>query len=296
MTVLIIGASGFLGAELVRQANAAGRATAATFNSRPGDAASATWHPLDLRDALRLNAVLDAVAPSTVINASSGDADWAVTADGPLRLAVAAASRGIRLVHVSSDAIFSGTDVHYDETALPDPVTPYGAAKAVGETAVRLLHPTAVIARTSLIIGDGGSTHERLVHELAAGTRQGALFTDDVRCPVHVTDLAGALWELAVSDAAGVYHRAGSDPVSRYALGALVARRDGLDPALLPAGRRADSRLLGALDVRLDSRATSGVAPAARRPARTRPGHKRKTAEEHSPVSPVGQTGDTTEY
>lgn len=256
MTVLIIGASGFLGTELVRQAHAAGRTTAATFNSRPSDAVGASWHQLDLRDAGRLDVVLDAVAPSVVINASSGNADWAVTADGPVRLAVAAANRGIRLVHVSSDAVFSGTAVHYDETALPDPVTSYGAAKAAAETAVRLLHPGAVVARTSLIIGDGGSAHERIVHELASGTREGSLFTDDVRCPVHVTDLADALWELAYSDAAGVFHLAGPDAVSRYALGELVARRDGLDPALLPAGRRADGKLPGALDVRLDGRAT----------------------------------------
>ncbi|MFF8603083.1 SDR family oxidoreductase [Streptomyces sp. NPDC015232] len=240
---------------LVRQAGAAGRATAATFNSRPRGAGT-SWHQLDLRDAGRLDAVLDAVTPAAVINASSGDADWAVTADGPIRLAIATASRGIRLVHVSSDAIFSGADVHYDETALPDPVTPYGSAKAAAETAVRLLHPDAVVARTSLIIGDGGSAHERIVHELAAGTREGALWTDDIRCPVHVADLAAALWELALSDATGVFHLAGPDAVSRFALGELVARRDGLDPALLPAGRRADSRRPGALDVRLDSRAT----------------------------------------
>ncbi|ALO06109.1 dTDP-4-dehydrorhamnose reductase [Streptomyces venezuelae] len=142
------------------------------------------------------------------------------------------------------------------ETALPDPITPYGAAKATAETAVRLLHPTAVVARTSLIIGDGGSVHEKIVRELATGTREGVLFTDDIRCPVHVTDLAAALWELAASKAAGVFHLAGTDAVSRHSLGVLLARRDGLDPALLPAGRRADSRLAGALDVRLDSRAT----------------------------------------
>ncbi|MEV4943636.1 SDR family oxidoreductase [Streptomyces zaomyceticus] len=256
MTVLIIGASGFLGTELVRQARAAGQATAAAFNSRPGDPAGATWHQLDLRDARRLHEVLDAVTPTAVINAPSGNADWAVTADGSLRLTVAAASRGIRLVHVSSDAIFSGADVHYAETALPDPVTPYGAAKAASETAVRVLHPGAAVARTSLIIGDGGSAHERIVHELAADTREGALFTDDIRCPVHVADLAAALWELALSNATGVFHLAGPDAVSRLTLGVLVARRDGLDPALLPAGRRADSNLPGALDVRLDSRAT----------------------------------------
>ncbi|MET9956789.1 sugar nucleotide-binding protein [Streptomyces sp. NPDC006339] len=259
MTVLIIGASGFLGTELVRQAAATGRVTAATYRSRPGEAPGVAWHRLDLRDPHLLDALLDALAPDTVINASSGGADWAATADGPVRLAAATAGRGIRLVHVSSDAVFSGARVRYEETALPDPVTPYGAAKAAAETAVRLLHPAAVVARTSLVLGDGGdgaSTHERVVHELASGEREGALFTDDIRCPVHVADLAAALWELATSDATGVFHLAGPDALSRHALGVLVARRDGIDPSLLPTGRRADTRLPGVLDVRLDSRAT----------------------------------------
>ncbi|MFF5970741.1 SDR family oxidoreductase [Streptomyces sp. NPDC012769] len=256
MTVLIIGASGFLGTELVRQGSCAGRVTAATYRSRPGEAPGTSWHRLDLRDPHRLDTVIETVAPRTVINASSGGADWAATADGSVRLAEATARRGIRLVHVSSDAVFSGTHVRYDETALPDPVTPYGAAKATAETAVRLLHPAAVVARTSLIIGDGTSAHERLVHRLASGERDGALFTDDIRCPVHVTDLAAALWELAVSDATGVFHLAGPDALSRYALGVLIARRDGIAPSLLPTARRADSHLPGALDVRLDCHTT----------------------------------------
>lgn len=107
MTVLIIGGNGFLGAELVRQAVSAGLHPAATFHSRPGDDDGATWHHLDLRDPLRLEEALDTVAPAVVINATSGGADWAVTAEGGIRLAQAAAGHGIRLVHVSSDAVFS---------------------------------------------------------------------------------------------------------------------------------------------------------------------------------------------
>jgi dTDP-4-dehydrorhamnose reductase len=257
MTVLIIGGSGFLGAELVRQAVSAGRRPAATFHSRPGSDDGATWHPLDLRDPARLEEVLDTVAPAAVINATSGGANWAVTAEGGIRLGQAAAERSIRLVHVSSDAIFSGTGRDwYDESRLPDPLTPYGAAKAAAETAVRLLCPHAAVARTSLITGNGHSEHEQLVHALAAGTRQGALYTDDIRCPVHVEDLAAALWEITRSDAAGVFHLAGPDALSRYELGELIARRDGLDPARLPSARRSDTGLPGGLDVRLDSHAT----------------------------------------
>ncbi|TDC76689.1 SDR family oxidoreductase [Streptomyces hainanensis] len=256
MTILIIGGSGFLGTELARRAAAAGHPTAATFATRPGSVREVAWHALDLRDPERVEAVVAEVGPRLVIDATSGGSDWKVTAEGPVHLAMAAARHRCRLVHVSSDAVFSGARVHYDESCLPDPVTPYGAAKAAAETGVRLVHRDAVVARTSLIIGDERSPHVRMVHDLAAGTRKGTLFTDDIRCPVHVADLAAALLELASGTATGVHHLAGADAVSRHELGILVAGRDGLDASRLPAGLRADSALPGALDVRLDSRAT----------------------------------------
>ncbi|MEU9883741.1 SDR family oxidoreductase [Streptomyces phaeochromogenes] len=256
MKVLIVGGSGFLGTELVRRATAAGWETAATYCSRPGGVAEASWYRLDLRSPGHIDEVLATVAPHAVIDATSGGSDWAVTADGSIRVAMAAMRRDCRLVHVSSDAVFSGSRIRYDETCLPDPVTPYGAAKAAAETAVLLLAPTAAVARTSLIIGNGGSVHERLVHALATGTHDGALFTDDIRCPVHVEDLASALLELAVSDQAGMFHLAGADALSRHELGVFIARRDGLDAARLPAERRAETLVPGALDVRLDSSAT----------------------------------------
>lgn len=259
MRVLIVGGSGFLGTELARQAVAAGWETAGTYCSRPGSVPGVSWHRLDLRAPGHVGKVLAAVAPTVVINATSGGSDWAVTADGSIRVAMAAAAqRGCRLVHVSSDAVFSGSRIHYDESCPPDPVTAYGAAKAAAESAVRLLAPAAAVVRTSLIIGHGESVHERLVHAMAAGTHDGVLFTDDVRCPVQVADLASALWELALSDGAGMFHVAGADALSRHELGTLIARRDGLDPAGLPAGRRADTLMPGALDVRLDSSVTQG--------------------------------------
>ncbi|MFF1691320.1 MULTISPECIES: SDR family oxidoreductase [unclassified Streptomyces] len=257
MTILIVGGSGFLGSELIQQARTAGHTTVATYATGPGRSSPTVWCPLDLRDAGRLDAIMGDVDPAVVINASSGGADWAVTAEGPLQLAIVAARHGTRLVHVSSDAVFSGAGrVHYDESCLPDPVTPYGAAKAAAETAVLAVHPKAVVARTSLIIGHGRSEHEQLVHQLAAGTVDGALFTDDIRCPVHVSDLAAALLELASGGATGIHHLAGTDAVSRHELGTLIAGRDGLDASRLPTGLRANSTVPGALDVRLQSQAT----------------------------------------
>lgn len=255
MSILIVGGNGHLGRRIVRQAVAAGHTVAATYTRRPGDA-DVRWLPVDLRAPDQIAAALTAVRPSAVINVAVRSADWATTADGAARLAAAVGGHGCRLVHVSSDAVFSGRDVHYDENALPDPVTPYGAAKAAAETAIRALTPSAVIARTSLIIGDGDSKHETLVRDLATGQRDGELFVDDIRCPVHADDLAAALLEITAGDGTGTVHLPGTDAVSRHELGVLLAHRDGLDPTLLRPGRRAGSARPGALDIRLDGTRT----------------------------------------
>ncbi|MFE3456527.1 SDR family oxidoreductase [Nocardiopsis aegyptia] len=274
MTVLVVGGSGFLGREVVRRASAAGHRVAATYRTREpdeagADATGAAWHALDVRDRRRVADLVAAVRPDVVVNAAYRQSDWETTANGAAHVAVAAAESGARLVHVSSDAVFSGSAVHYAETALPDPVSPYGAAKAAAETVVGAVCPDAVIARTSLIIGDGGSVQERRVRALATGEGNGVLFTDDVRCPVHVGDLAAALVELAWSDHAGVHHVAGADAVNRHELATLIARRDGLDPAALPSGRRADTDLPGPFDVRLDCTATQRRLRTVLRGART---------------------------
>jgi dTDP-4-dehydrorhamnose reductase len=252
MRVLVVGGSGFLGSEVARRSLAAGHQVAATYLTRPADLTGTAWHAMDVRDRRQVADLVTAIKPDLVVNAAFQKADWASSADGAAHVAIAAASVSARLVHVSSDAVFSGATIRYDETSVPDPTTPYGAAKAAAETAIKAISPTAVIARTSLIIGDGGSLHERRVHALAAGQISGVLFTDEVRCPVHVADLSAALLELASSDHAGIHHLAGTDAVSRHELGTLIARRDGLDPAALPAARRADTNLPGAVDVRLD--------------------------------------------
>ncbi|MFJ8739760.1 SDR family oxidoreductase [Embleya sp. NPDC127516] len=256
MNILIVGGSGFLGRELAQQAVTTGHAVTATFATTAGDIPGVHWLPLDLRHSEEITLALARARPDVVINAASRKADWATTADGAIGLAMAVTRQGGRLVHVSSDAVFSGAAIRYDESATPDPITPYGAAKAAAETAIRILAPAAVIARTSLIIGEGDSEHEALIHDLAAGRRDGVLFTDDIRCPVHGTDLAQALLELTTSDHTGVCHLAGSDAISRHELGVLIADRDGLDHAQLTAGRRADTGPPGPLDVRLDSTRT----------------------------------------
>jgi dTDP-4-dehydrorhamnose reductase len=255
--LLVIGGSGFLGRAVTRQALLAGHRVTATFYAHVPPADGADWRPVDIRRRDDVTALARDVRPDAVINAAYRQSDWETTADGGAHVALAATAAAARLVHITSDVVFSGAAPGYDETRPPDPVSPYGAAKAAAETAVKGIAPDAVIARTSLIVGDDGdSQHERLVHALAVGATAGVLYTDNVRCPVHVTDLARALLELTVGGHSGISHVAGADAVSRYELGVLIARRDGLDEASLPAGRCADTSWPGPLDVRLDSTRT----------------------------------------
>jgi dTDP-4-dehydrorhamnose reductase len=246
--LLVTGGNGSLGRRVVLRGAAAGWEATGTYLSAP--AATATVH-LDIRDAAQVRRVVAQLRPDAIVHAAAGRdrSDWPATADGAAHVALAAA--GIRLVHVSSDAIFSGKLGEYDEDALPDPVYAYGAAKAAAETAVRAIDPAAAIVRTSLIMGDGRGAHELLTHDLIAGRVKGALFTDEIRKPVHVDDLADALLELAAGDYAGVLNVAGADAVSRYELGVLVARRDGLDPAAIPAASLAALGLSRPADLRL---------------------------------------------
>jgi len=241
MRLLVTGGrTGYLGRYVVAAAAAAHEVVAA------GSADA------DVRDAAAVESLVERHQPDAIVHTAYVQSDRAVTADGAAHVAGAAARHGARMVLVSSDVVFGGSDRPYDETAPTDPVSPYGEAKVAAERAVLDTCDDAVVARTSLILGDGASQHEELVRRLAAGA-DGALFEDERRCPVHVEDLARALVELAEGDAQGVLHVAGADGMSRHELGRLIARRDGLDADVLRATTRAALAVPGPVDVRLDS-------------------------------------------
>ncbi|MEU7001642.1 sugar nucleotide-binding protein [Nonomuraea sp. NPDC046570] len=246
--LLVTGASGYVGRAVVRLATAQGFEVYGTRASP-----DLTWHRLDVSDRARTLELVTALAPTAVVHAAAGRHlnDWAVIADGAANVAVAAREAGARLVHISTDAVFGAGQAPYPESALPCPVNLYGAAKAAAETAVRAVSPDAVIARTSLVLGDGDSKHEQHVRELVADPGRGVLFDDALRNPVHVEDLAAALVELVSLDHEGVVHLGGADAISRYELGRLVAVRDGLDPGRVPAGSAAGLGVPYPLDTRL---------------------------------------------
>lgn len=236
--ILITGGTGYLGNVLVRQASAQGAIVAATYFSRPPEFPSVTWLALDVRDSAAITAALDQFSPDIIIHTAfrqHGPELTATTATGAGNIAQAAAARGIRLIHMSSDALFDGEPREvYTENDPPNPITAYGEAKAAAETLVAAAHPKAAIVRTSLIYGfDPPDMHTRFALDAAAGRRAEALFTDELRCPIYVEDLAAALLELAELPYAGVLHIAGAETLSRYDLGRKLVAAHGGDPEAL---------------------------------------------------------------
>ncbi|TWH69462.1 dTDP-4-dehydrorhamnose reductase [Micromonospora olivasterospora] len=210
MTVLVVGASGYLGGEVCRQAVAAGERVVGTYHANPVDLPGGAARRLDVTDRAAVRALVAAVRPAVVVSTPYRYDDWTVTADGAAHVAYAAAEVGARLVHLSSDALHAGRPEAYADDEPPSPVFPYGAAKAAAETAVRLVGPAAALVRTSLIVGGERSRQIQLCLDALAG--RASLFTDEVRCPVHVADLAAAVLELAATDYAGPLNVAGPRP------------------------------------------------------------------------------------
>lgn len=257
--LLITGGTGYLGAELVRQALLAGTyRVSATYHRQQPPAGLAGFAPLDLRDPDAPARLLGELRPDLVIHTAylqSGPDLQAVTVAGARAVAQAARRVGARLVHLSSDALLDGERAgRYPDDAPARPLNPYGAAKAAAEEQVLQAHPEALVVRTSLIYGGAApSPHERLVLEALEGRADVIFFRDEIRCPVQVTDLSRALLELAAQPVQGVLNVAGADAVSRHAFAGLIAVSRGYDPGALRSGLSADSGLRRARNCALES-------------------------------------------
>jgi dTDP-4-dehydrorhamnose reductase len=229
--LLVTGGTGYLG-----------RVLAALAAGDGWDVTAIGSADVDVRDPAAVAALVERVRPDAVVHTAyvrGGPAARAVNVDGSA--AVAAAARGVRLVHVSTDVVFDGRIGRpYREDDPVSPITEYGRTKSDAEAAVSGLAPAAVIVRTSLIYGGPGRPASP--HEMAAVDPGAAFYTDELRSPVQVDDLAAALVELCDLDLAGPLHIAGAEGVSRQQFAEAIAGR-AVRGAPAPAGRPLDCRL-----------------------------------------------------
>jgi dTDP-4-dehydrorhamnose reductase len=249
--LLVTGASGYLGAAVVRLAKATGWDALGTSFRAPGDMR------VDVRDPGAVRDLVMSVRPDCIVHTAyvqDGPEAWGTNVDGAANVARLASVAGARLVHVSTDLVFDGRAGRpYREDDPAEPVIEYGRSKAAAETAVAAADPAAVLVRTSLIYGgDTPSGHERRIVEVADGRAELAFFTDELRCPVRAGDLARALLALAELDVSGRLHVAGADGVSRHEFACLVAEANGRSSDRLQTALAAELAPHRPRDCRLD--------------------------------------------
>ena len=239
--LFITGLAGLLGGELATRAVAAGWDVAGGVFERPGPPGIEAVR-LDVRDEPAVRAAVDG-ADVVVHTAYRQDSESATVAGAE----VVARCAPARLIHLSTDVIFSGVlgrPIREDDE--PDPVTEYGVFKARAEELVLALRPGSLAVRTSLIYrGDGSTRHEQLARDPAM-----SFYDDELRSPVQVGDLAAAIHELAPLDLAGPLDVAGADGLSRLDFARLIAGpsvRGGPRPPGRPGDCRLDSSRARAL-------------------------------------------------
>ena len=144
---------------------------------------------------------------------------------------------GCRLVHLSSDLVFSGKGSgNYVESDPVDPVTVYGKSMVESETVISRVDSVAAILRISLPMGPSFNRHAGAIDWIGSRFRNGrpaTLYFDEVRSCTYTDDLNAVFERFLAGTESGLYHLGGPRPVTLYQIGQIVNRVGGYDAALL---------------------------------------------------------------
>lgn len=214
MTILVLGARGQIGSELMARAGT--RSITGLGHAQ-----------LDIGRADAVSEVIGKLNPRLIINAaaytavdkaeSQAELAYAVNRDGPAHLAQACATESIPLFHLSTDYVFDGRKpTAYVEDDEPSPTSIYGASKLAGEQAVRERLPQHLILRVSWVFGAYGNNFVRTMLKLAQSRPELRIVADQRGAPSHAGAIAEQLLKLADRYLAGealpwgTYHYSGA--------------------------------------------------------------------------------------
>ncbi len=244
--ILIIGGSGLLGYNLAQMASEKWK-TFATFHNHPFSLLGCETLPLDLCCKCDITRIISEIQPRVIINAAGiTNPDFCtehkelahlVNVIGTEILAETARKYNIRLIHLSSDLVFDGTQGMYEIDDQPRPLNYYAGTKLSGERIILNKVKNSAVVRTSIIYGWGNefasSFVERMLKQLEKGNILN-LFIDQYRTPVWVMDLCALLLELAErDDSRGIFHAGSPRKYNRYEFGLKLAKIFNLDNSLM---------------------------------------------------------------
>jgi dTDP-4-dehydrorhamnose reductase len=211
--------------------------------------------PLDTEDRAGLRALFEEHRFGSVLNCTGNCAlksceldaamAWRTNVASAANVAAVARAFGARLVHLSSDLVYSGRGAGgYVETDPVDPVTVYGRTMAEGELAVRAAGPGAAVLRISLPMGPSFNRHAGAIDWIESRFRNGrpaTLYFDEVRSCTYTDDLNRVFAYFLAAPVEGLFHLGGPRPVTLYQIAQIVNRVGGYDPHLLKGCPRRDA-------------------------------------------------------
>ena len=135
------------------------------------------------------------------------DRALAVNGQGTTYVARAAATLNARLIYVSTDYVFDGTQTTpYREEDIPHPINVYGQSKREGEIAALTDCPNTLVVRTAWLYGHAGNNFVKTIMRLANEKSVLEVVGDQRGCPTNADDLALVLKDLLRSDLRGICH------------------------------------------------------------------------------------------
>ena len=222
MKVLITGAGGQLGQELQLTAPAQARFVALGRSELAIDDPAAVAEALALH---RPDVLINAAAYTAVDQAESGaEACRQVNADGPGILASACAAADCRLIHVSTDFVFSGdAGKPYLPSDATSPLGEYGRSKLAGEQAAMAALPTSLVLRTGWVYSRFGGNFVKTMLRLMGERDTLSVVADQVGTPTWARGLAQACWAAAQRpELSGIYHYSDAGVCSWYDLAVAI--------------------------------------------------------------------------
>jgi dTDP-4-dehydrorhamnose reductase len=256
--ILLTGASGLLGLNLALAVDGKKNQVYGVANTIPMRWVDFKSIQAEFTEDGVLDRLLDEYTPEVIIHcaaiANVDDCEAKpelakkINAELPGQIARAAADRKIKMVQISTDAVFDGQQGNYTETDQPNPLSVYARTKWEGEQEVLEANPNALVARVNFYgwsVTGKRSLAEWFVNNLSEG-HQVKGFTDILFCPMMVLDLVETMMESVEKDLCGLYHMVGPETMSKYDFGRAIAHKFGFDPELVQAASVLDGGLKAA--------------------------------------------------
>lgn len=160
---------------------------------------------------------------------------YRVNSDAPGYIAEAAKVVSAKVIHISTDYVFSGDEeTPRTEDDEPGPKTVYGKSKLYGEERVLANNPNSIVVRTAWLYGLNGKNFPKTIMSAARERGSVKVVDDQTGNPTNAVDLAYHLLRLAVTDLSGVFHCTNNGICSWYDFTKEIIKEAGITASVSP--------------------------------------------------------------